>query len=392
MSETHFLRRHAGKLVVSAVITICLVYALQSGGLKIWPQGVSFAEVHVWTVALYVVSIAVMNYFRAVRWRFLLRAVVDIPKRRLLAVSWIGFAAILILPFRIGEFVRPYMLRSPGKTKSGGGKVREVSMSMATGSVVAERITDGLYLSIVLAVALLAVPTIQPLPKSVVGLNISVEQVRYYGFTMLGVFGIAFSVIAIFYFARAWAHKTTLAVFGKISRPLGEKLAGIAEQLADGLHFLGRPRDAFPFFLETTAYWGLNVFGMWLLARWSGVVHADGSPATLGEACALMGMLGVTVLIPGPPGLLGVFQAGVYAGMTMYYPTSVVTGPGAAYVFVLYAVTVVWTVVAGGASLLVDRDSLEAIEAAEVAIEAEPGASEASEAIEAIEKKEPSPS
>jgi hypothetical protein len=82
-----------------------------------------------------------------------------------------------------------------------------------------------------------------------------------------------------------------------------------------------------------------------------------------------MGMLGVTVLIPGPPGLLGVFQAGVYAGMTMYYPTDVVTGPGAAYVFVLYAVQVVWTIAAGAASLLVDRGSLEAIEAAEVARE-----------------------
>jgi hypothetical protein len=368
LSETHFLRRHVGKLLVSAVITVCLVYALQSGGIKIWPQGVSFAQVHGWAIALYVLSIAAMNYYRAVRWRFLLRAVVHIPKRRLLAVSWIGFAAILILPFRIGEFVRPYMLKSPAKP-NGGSKVREVSMSMATGSVVAERITDLLYLSIVLAIALLAVPTIQPLPKSVVGLNVSVEQVRYYGFTMLGIAGVAFAVITVFYFARAWAHRATLAVFGKVSRPLGEKLAGIAEQLADGLHFLGRPQDALPFLLETTAYWGLNVLGMWLLARWSGIVHADGTPATFGEACALMGMLGVTVLIPGPPGLLGVFQAGVYAGMTMYYPTDVVTGPGAAYVFVLYAVQVVWTIAAGAASLLVDRGSLEAIEAAEVARE-----------------------
>ena len=44
-----------------------------------------------------------------------------------------------------------------------------------------------------------------------------------------------------------------------------------------------------------------------------GVVHADGSGATLGEACALMGMLGCAILIPGPPGLLGVFQAGLVA-------------------------------------------------------------------------------
>lgn len=363
--KTHFLRRHAGKLAASAVITACLVYAVQSGGIKIWPRGVSFAQIRWWVVLAYFVTLTVMNYFRAVRWRFLLRAVVDIPKPRLLAVSWIGFAAIFFLPFRIGEFVRPYMIRAPEHTRD-GKKVREVSMSMATGSVVAERITDALYLSIVLALALVFVPTIQPLPKTVVGLKISVEQVRFAGFTMLGVFIAAFATLAVFYFARTWAHRCTLAVLGMVSRPLAEKVAGIVEHLADGLHFLGRPRDALPFLAETTAYWGLNVFGMWILALGSGIVHADGSPATLSEACALMGMLGVTILLPGPPGLLGVFQAGIYAGMTMYYPTDIVTGPGAAYVFVMYATTVVWSLISAGGLLLLYRGALQALEEAEV--------------------------
>lgn len=344
------------------------MYGLQSGGLKIWPQGVSFAQIHWWAVGLYFVTLTAMNYFRAVRWRFLLRAVVDVPKRRLLAISWIGFAAIFALPFRIGEFVRPYMLRAPEHTR-GGKTVREVSMSMATGSVVAERITDGLYVSILLAITLLFIPTLHPLPKTVVGLKVSVEQVRIAGFTMLGFFAVAFTVLAVFYFARTWAHRATLVVVGILSRPLAERLAGIVEHLADGLHFLGRPRDALPFLLETTLYWGLNAFGMWILARGSGIVHADGSSATLGEACALMGMLSVTILLPGPPGLLGVFQAGIYAGMTMYYPTDIVTGPGAAYVAVMYAMTVIWTIFSVGAVLLVDRDALTALKDAEVSKE-----------------------
>ena len=46
------------------------------------------------------------------RWRFLLRGVADVPKKRLFAVSIVGFAAILLMPFRIGEFVRPYMIRT----------------------------------------------------------------------------------------------------------------------------------------------------------------------------------------------------------------------------------------------------------------------------------------
>lgn len=346
-----FLRRHAAKLVASVIITAGIVFTLQKGGLTLLPEGGDFAHVRWISVPAYLAITAVMSYFRAVRWRYLLRSFADVPRRKVLAVSWIGFAAILLMPFRIGEIVRPYMIREKGK----------VSMSSATGTVVAERVVDGLYLSIVLAVALLFVPTIAPLPAKVVGLPISVQQVRTSGFVMLGVFTVAFVTIAVFYFARGWAHRLTLAVFGIVSKRLGEKLAETAEKLANGLHFLGRGRDAGGFLFETTLYWGFNALGMWVLAWGCGVVHADGTPPTLGEACALMGMLGCTILIPGPPGLLGVFQAGIYAGMTMYYPTSIVTGAGSAYVFLLYVLQLVWTVGSGGFSFLIDRDSLKSL-------------------------------
>lgn len=348
-----FLRRHAAKLVASAVITVGIVFTLQKGGLTLLPEGGDFAHVRFWTLPVYLLTVVAMSYFRAMRWRYLLRSFADVPRRRVLAVSWIGFAAILLLPFRIGEIVRPFMIRERGK----------VSASSATGTVVAERVVDGLYLSIVLAIALVFVPTIDPLPAQVVGLKVSVAQVRASGFVMLGVFTTAFVTIGVFYFARDFARRLTLAVFGVVSKRLGEKLADMAEKLANGLHFMGRPRDAIPFLLETTAYWGLNAFGMWLLAWGCGVVHADGSAITFGEACALMGMLGVTILIPGPPGLLGVFQAGVYAGMTMYFPTKVVTGAGAAYAFLMYGIQLVWTVAAAGFFLVGDRNAMKALRA-----------------------------
>ncbi len=229
-----FLRRNAAKLVASAVITGGILLMLHKGGLTLWPSGVSFSQVKWWTLPMYVVTLGLMSYFRAVRWRFLLRSFAEIPKKRIIAVSFVGFAAILLMPFRLGEIVRPYMIREKGK----------VSLSSATGTVVAERIVDGLYLSILLAIALITVPTVQPLPPTVVGLPISVQQVRNSGFVMLGVFVVAFSTIAVFYYARSWAHKATLLVFGIVSKPLAEKLAGVAEKLADGLHFLGRGRDA----------------------------------------------------------------------------------------------------------------------------------------------------
>jgi glycosyltransferase 2 family protein len=363
-STQAFLRRHGGKLVASAIITLGLVYTLRKSGLPLLPALTCFEHVKWWVLPCYLASYVAASYFRATRWRFLLRSFADIPRRRILAVSWIGFAAIMLMPFRIGEVVRPYMIRAPGR-EEGGKLVGRVSATTATGTVLAERIVDGLYLSAVLAIALMVVPMLTPTPTHVVGLPVSIAQVRGYGYTTLGVFAVAFSTIAVFYFARNFARRVTLGVFGLVSRKLGEKLADTAPKLADGLHFLGNPRDALPFLFETSLYWGLNGLGMWLLAWGSGVVHPDGTAVTFGESCALMGMLGVTILIPGPPGLVGIFQTGIYCGLSMYFAPSVVTGEGAAFTFLLFVTQFVWQVVGAGIFLVGDRSAIRAFEEAE---------------------------
>jgi uncharacterized protein (TIRG00374 family) len=358
------LRRHGGKLVASAIITCGIVYTLRRSGLPLLPAPPCFAHVRWWTLPAYVVMLVGMSYFRAVRWRFLLRSFAEIPKKRILAVSWIGFAAIMLMPFRIGEVVRPYMIRHPGREEA-GKIVGKVSATAATGTVLAERIVDGLCLSLLLALALLFVPMLQPTPRTVVGLPLTIAQVRAYGYTTLGIFVAAFLTIAVFYFARDLARRLTLTVVGIVSKRLAEKLATTAAKLADGLHFLGRARDAGPFLLETSLYWALNALGMWLLAWGCGVVHHDGSPITFGEACALMGMLGVTILIPGPPGLVGIFQTGIYCGLSMYFTPEVVLSQGAAYAFLLFVIQFGWQVVAAGIFLVGDRGAVRALEEAE---------------------------
>jgi hypothetical protein len=363
-----FLRRHGPKLIASVVITVLLVVGVRKGGLKFVPEGGDFAHVQWWTLPAYGASYVAMTWFRSVRWRFLLHSIAAVPRKRLLQVSLIGFAAILLLPWRLGEIVRPYMVRTPPNKRGEAGTEpggRPITLTAAASSVVAERIIDGLYVSIVLAVALVFVPTVHPLPDHVVGLPISVAQVRKAGYVMLAVFGTAFTTIAVFYFARSWAHRATFAVVGKVSQKLAEKLAGLFEKFADGLQVFGRRDDAIGFVAETSCYWFLNIGGMWLLAWGCGVVHADGTAPTFGEACALMGMLGCAVLIPGPPGMLGVFQAGIYAAMTMYYPTSIVVGPGAAYVFLLYASQLVLTTLMGAVALGLERGGLKSLEEAE---------------------------
>ncbi len=351
-TEHGFLRRHAGRFIVSAVLTACVIWAARHSGLELVPAREKFAAVRWWTVPGYVVLIALWTYFRAVRWRYLLRRTApNASKPQLLSISLIGFAAITILPFRLGEFVRPAMLSQRQK----------VSFSAATGSIIGERVVDGIYLSAVLLIALVVVPTVDPMPLHVVGLPVTIAQVRGYAYVTAAGFTTAGVLLVIYSFARDFARRATLAVFGIVSRPLAERLAHEAERVADGLHFLRSPRDAFGFLLETSLYWGINAASMWLLAWGVGLHHADGSAPTFGEACSIMGMLGMAILIPGPPGMLGIFQAGILAGVTMYYPTNLVEERGGAYASLLFFTQVIWILGSGLAAMFSGHTSLREI-------------------------------
>ena len=68
-----FWQRHGAKLIVSLTIGGGLAWLLAHGGLPLRPQADAFAAVKPWTVAVYVASLVVVHYFRAIRWRHLLR-------------------------------------------------------------------------------------------------------------------------------------------------------------------------------------------------------------------------------------------------------------------------------------------------------------------------------
>src|SRR4051812_24885936 len=80
----------------------------------------------------------VVHVCRSLRWNHLLAPLgVKIPAGPLLAISSVGFMMILALPARLGEFVRPGLMRRRG-----------ISASAALGTVAVERIVDGLLISL----------------------------------------------------------------------------------------------------------------------------------------------------------------------------------------------------------------------------------------------------
>src|SRR6185312_12956168 len=237
------LQRHGLKLALSLVLGAGIAWILARGGLPLVPPASAFVAFRPWTVVAYVASLAIVHYLRAIRWRHLLRPIGPVSSRNVVAVSWIAFGAIMLSPLRSGEVVRPYLI-----TKRSGIRLWE-----AAGSVGAERVIDGLVLSVMLFVGLQAATPLSPLPDHVGGLPVPAAAVPAAAYMALAVFVSAFVLMGAFFFARDFARRIVLAVIGLVSRRLAERLAGIVERVSDGLRFLPSPGHMVPFLAETLA-------------------------------------------------------------------------------------------------------------------------------------------
>jgi uncharacterized protein (TIRG00374 family) len=334
------LQRHGLKLVVSLLLGGGIGWVLARGGLPLVPPAHAFAEVRPWAVVAYVGSLAVVHYLRAIRWRHLLRPVGHASRRTVLAVSWIAFGAILLSPFRSGEIVRPYLI----------SKRSDIRVWEATGTVGAERVIDGLVLSLMLFTGLQLAKPLSPLPDHVGSLPVPAAAVPAGAYLALAIFTSAFALMGVFFFARDFARRATFAVIGVVSRRLAERLAGIVERVADGLRFLPSPGHLLPFLVETLTYWIVNAAGVQLLAWGCGL-----TTITLAQAAVTVGCLGVGILVPAGPGYFGAFQLSTYMALAMYFSEAMLTGPGAAFVFFLYATQVGFHILAMGIGLAMDH-------------------------------------
>jgi len=69
-------------------------------------------------VLIYAATMFPTHLFRAWRWKYLLRPIgVSLSFGRLMTISTAGFMAILALPFRLGEFARPYYVVRSGQSR-----------------------------------------------------------------------------------------------------------------------------------------------------------------------------------------------------------------------------------------------------------------------------------
>ena len=287
----------------------------------------------------------VVHYCRSRRWNNLLAPLgVKLPIARLVAISSVGFMAILALPARLGEFVRPALIRKKG----------EISASAALGTIAVERVIDGLFMSLTVFFTFLSLRG----PDSPSWMLVT-------AFTALGIFSAALVFLAL---SLRWPEKTvntavTLTLARYYAPRLAEMLREMLSNMIRGFVVLKDRRNLMKFALWTAVYWGVNGLSLWVLAQ-----GFQGIDVPLIGAYAILGTVAVGIMIPNAPALVGQYTYFTIVGLSLSVGQGILdpvsaqeqalTGVSLAYANLLYGIQLVWYIGMGGLALLTPYVSL----------------------------------
>ena len=231
-------------------------------------------------LALYFLGV----WVRAIRWRTLLSPIGRYSASSLFPVIVIGYMANDILPARMGEVVRVYVLSQ-----------REgVSKPSALGTVVVERLLDAITMLALLACAAMLVP-----------LNGQIERVALIASLLMLV---ALAPVVLLALSPALA----LRLMSPFAARLPARLSGAGSGFVAGLRVVRSGRALVASLGLSVAAWLLEAGMYWTLA-WSFDLRL-GVPVVL----LTLAVANLATLVPAAPGYVGSFEFGallVLAGL-----------------------------------------------------------------------------
>ncbi|HEX3476016.1 MAG TPA: lysylphosphatidylglycerol synthase transmembrane domain-containing protein [Kofleriaceae bacterium] len=273
----------------------------------------------------------IVHLCRSLRWNDLFAPLgVRVPTGPLLAISSVGFMAILALPVRLGEFVRPGLL----------GKGGYSTAAAALGTVAVERIVDGLIISLLVFGAFFA--------------HRGPDSPGWMMATAYGALALFTAALIFLAFALRWPAATVrlclrLTLLPRYAPRVATTIEHRLLDMIRGCSVLKDVRRLLAFLIWSMAYWTANGLGVWVLARGFGL------PLSPIGAFATMGLLGVGLMLPNSPGLVGQFQWFTLLGLSLYLgfdPDPHAAHPPVyafafAFAFTQYLLQVVWYVGTG---------------------------------------------
>jgi uncharacterized protein (TIRG00374 family) len=316
--------RKNAQLILGLVVSL-LALALAFRGADLGAMASALRKANYFVMMPAVGLFALGLVFRALSWRVILGG--RVPFRRVFAALNEGYLLNNLLPFRLGEFGRAYLVSHRNN----------LPPLEALSSIVVERVID-LLMVVLLLVAFL------PL---VAGLDLA----RSTAFSSIGL-----GLLAIIVLVMVARNQERLArLVGAVLRRLrlrwldpGRWEARAGSFLA-GLSAVRDPRRALQAGFWSVMAWAAAGLGAWLL------LSAFIPGATITMAIVTLTLVAIGAAVPSAPGSAGVFELVVVK--TLFY-FGVASSLALSYGLVLHAINIMLAIVLGGLALAREGETL----------------------------------
>ena len=226
---------------------------------------------------------------RGWRWAVLLRPVKAVSATRCFEVFTIGFMANNVLPARLGDVARAYIL----------ARQEKLPAASSFSSVMLERIFDGVTVVLFLNVVLFLRPTDD-------------AWINYVRVLSGAVFLAAITVCGLI----AWNDRWVLLIAQKtlffLPEGLQDKIAGLIERLSAGLHSLRSPSQTALVIVLSLVIWTIET-SVYVLAG-----YAFGLDIGFLGMILVMAVLTLGLSVPSAPGFVGVFEGLIISAVGLY--------------------------------------------------------------------------
>lgn len=273
-------------------------------------------------ILLAVICTFISYFLRAVRWHYLLIPEKRIPLSSLYPATIIGYMANNVLPARLGEFVRAYVLAQ-----------REGLQTPAVfASLVIDRLFDGFTVMLILLLTLFTLRLPQGLTEAETVLKTGgvVTFVLYAG------------VVAFLILLKRQTMRT-LAWTGVLLRPfpqrLTERVIPLLGSFIGGIRMSSRGGHIAAVLASSMAVWLFCVIPVDLVLRGFGI-HL---PIT--ASMFILVLLVFAVMVPASPGFIGTYHYACFKGLSAFG----ITGPVAASIALILHGTAFFPVIIAGA-------------------------------------------
>jgi len=228
---------------------------------------------------VFLAQVSLLAGFGAITWRWqrLLRPAGKVRARRAFNLVMISYLINYVLPGRLGELARAYLVGRDG-----------ISRVSALATVALEKVLDGLTILLALGIAALLLP----LPA----------WGHWLGLAGLILFGGAFVAVLIWLRMEGRGVALLTRLLAPFSPSFAETASEMAERFTVGLAALRTKEDLAALGVLSVLHWTTNALVM------AFTIRAFGFDVPFIGAVLLMAVLGLGTTVPSAPGALGTYQ------------------------------------------------------------------------------------